>query len=502
LVAFVALAGSAPQARADLLVSSQTAPTANSILRYSDTGAFLGVFASGHGLADPLGMAFGPDSNLYVASGNSDQVLRFDGQSGAFLGVFASGGGLQGPINLTFGPDGKLYVSSGYDHILRFDGSTGTFIDAFVSGGRLAYPRGLQFGPDRNLYVVNYNTAEVLRYNGNTGAFIDSFVPAGTGGLFTPSDLAFGPDGTLYVGGGTFPTPGVFRYHGATGAFLGQFAVFPNNSYPIDFAFGPDHNLYVVAQGGISSVLRFNGQTGAFMDFFVPDRSGGLSNPFGIAFFPMPQSSTNHAPSITCPAPVVTECGVPTTVSVQVGDQDGDALAVVWTLNGIPVQTNDVPANQPSGASTTNLDFSAHLPLGTNILEVTATDSTGSTASCETLVTMRDTTPPVIGTATAVPARLWPPDHKMVQVTVNASVTDACEAALWRIAGVRSNEPVNGPGSGNTAPDWVITGDHTVNLRAERAGTGHGRTYWISIQATDASGNVSPPTVVSVIVRH
>src|SRR5262249_26428993 len=54
------------QTRADWLVSSQSDPTANSILRYSDTGAFLGVFASDHGIADPLGMTFGPDGNLYL----------------------------------------------------------------------------------------------------------------------------------------------------------------------------------------------------------------------------------------------------------------------------------------------------------------------------------------------------------------------------------------------------------------------------------------------------
>ena len=83
-----------PQVRADLFVSSQTEANAGDILRYDQvTGAFRGVFASGHGLADPLGLTFGPDGNLYVASGNSDQVLRFDGRTGAFLGVFAAGGG-------------------------------------------------------------------------------------------------------------------------------------------------------------------------------------------------------------------------------------------------------------------------------------------------------------------------------------------------------------------------------------------------------------------------
>jgi hypothetical protein len=63
------------------------------------------VFASGGGLDMPYGLVFGPDAYLYVASLNTNSILRYDGQSGAFIGVFASGGGMNQPCHILFTPE-------------------------------------------------------------------------------------------------------------------------------------------------------------------------------------------------------------------------------------------------------------------------------------------------------------------------------------------------------------------------------------------------------------
>ena len=69
-----------------------------------------------------------------------------------------------------------------------------------------------------DLLVSSYGTHQVLRYDSSTGAFLGAFVSEGSGGLFGPVGLTFGPDGNLYVSDEI--TSQVLRYDGSTGAFL------------------------------------------------------------------------------------------------------------------------------------------------------------------------------------------------------------------------------------------------------------------------------------------
>ncbi|HXC34430.1 MAG TPA: CHRD domain-containing protein [Candidatus Acidoferrales bacterium] len=205
-------------------------------------------------------------------------------------------------------------------------------------------------------------------------------------------------------------------------------------------------------------------------------------------------------PTISCPEPITVECGTQVVLTAEADSQAGNAMTIVWSMEGMALYTNQVAAGTPP--TSTNVTFASELPLGTNIIDVTVTDSAGLTDSCETTVTVIDTIPPVITNAWACPNVLWPPNHKLVTVTIHAGVTDNCGPTTWKIIGVQSNEPVNGKGDGNTSPDWCILGPHTVALRAERSGTGTGRIYTITIQAEDESGNLSAPFNVTVTVPH
>jgi hypothetical protein len=111
-----------------------------------------------------------------------------------------------------------------------------------------------------------------------------------------------------------------------------------------------------------------------------------------------------------------------------------------------------------------------------------------------------DRTPPVISSVTATPATLGAPNHKMTPVSINVKVADNCTTPTWSVTSVSSNEPLNGTGDGDTEPDWTVA-SHNVTLRAERAGTGSGRIYTVTVTAKDAAGNTSTGTT-TVSVPH
>ncbi len=136
-------------------------------------------------------------------------------------------------------------------------------------------------------------------------------------------------------------------------------------------------------------------------------------------------------------------------------------------------------------------------PVGTT----TVTCQAAAGPSCSFTVTVNDTEPPVISGASANPSSLWPPNHKMVDVTVSYTSTDNCGGMSNCALSVTSNEPVSGTGDGDKSPDWIIVNDHLVQLRAERSGGGSGRIYTITITCTDSAGN-SSSTTVTVTVPH
>lgn len=209
----------------------------------------------------------------------------------------------------------------------------------------------------------------------------------------------------------------------------------------------------------------------------------------------------NSAPEITGLVDATVECGEPTTFAATVSDYDGDAVEAVWSLNGVEVETDSIPAT--GTPSNVNIGYMAELQHGTNVLTLTATDSDGNVTIVDTIITVEDTVAPVITSASANPKVLWPPNHKMVPVTISAKVKDACGETTWKIVSVKSSQSDNGKGDGNKSPDFTITGDHTVSLRAERSGKDKGgRIYTISIKATDEAGNKSALKKVTVEVPH
>lgn len=166
-------------------------------------------------------------------------------------------------------------------------------------------------------------------------------------------------------------------------------------------------------------------------------------------------------------------------------DPDGDALTYTW-----------------SGAFGTASGPAPRLTLatGTHVITLTVADGQGGTASDTVNVTVMDTTPPSITGLEATPATLTPPNHELIPISVGVELAPACDAtAACRIVAISSNEPDNGTGDGDTSPDWIVTSSFSAQLRAERAGSGSGRIYTLTVECTDAAGNSSTRTVAVTV---
>lgn len=190
------------------------------------------------------------------------------------------------------------------------------------------------------------------------------------------------------------------------------------------------------------------------------------------------------APGITCPPSTIVECSAPGGTSLDDPQLDAFFDGVTITRRGCDaVGDVEVAApeffylNEPASVVFTVADESVCRPSN----------------SCVAEVTVADTTAPNMMNITATPDVLWPPNGKMVPVTVDG-ITDICDTApiCW-ITSVTSNEPEERATRGNRSPDWRIAGG--LELRAERSGAGEGRIYTITVECADASGNSAQGTV-------
>ena len=128
-----------------------------------------------------------------------------------------------------------------------------------------------------DLFAGHYiDDAGVYRIQGDWGDPPVEFANEGT--LDKTIQPIIGPDGNLYVSGES--SRNVLRYNTNTGAFIDVFANIPGEAGGI--AFGPDGNLYV-ADYTNGEILRFNGSDGSAMGAFATG-IGGM--PYSLTFGP------------------------------------------------------------------------------------------------------------------------------------------------------------------------------------------------------------------------
>ena len=194
------------------------------------------------------------------------------------------------------------------------------------------------------------------------------------------------------------------------------------------------------------------------------------------------------APDLTLPADITADATGPTGAVVNYEASATDAVDPLPTFSCVPA----------SGST---------FPLGVTGVTCTATDSGGNSADGAFNVTVVDTSAPVV-TVSTDPTQLWPPNGRIIRVTVFGTVTDAISGVDPNgVSYALSDEYGVFDSSGavilNVDPGTGIGSySFTVDLEASRNGgdTVDGRVYTITVTASDNSGTsaFSDSTTINV----
>jgi hypothetical protein len=208
---------------------------------------------------------------------------------------------------------------------------------------------------------------------------------------------------------------------------------------------------------------------------------------------PPPGSDTTPPTTVASASPGANANGwnkTSVTISLASTDDAGGSgiKELHYALGGAATGSHVVPGDSTTVAVSAD---------GTTTLAYFAVDNAGNHEEVKTLTVRIDRTPP---TLSGLPPNcsLWPPDHRLVQVAALSARDDLSGLASAVAVTATSNEPDNGTGDGDVRPDAVIMGA-TVQLRAERAGTGSGRIYTITATADDVAGNTATQTATCTV---
>jgi len=471
--------------------------------------------------SDPTGITLGPDGNIWFTEAATGDVRRSTAE-GSISDPIGTTTANSMPGAIMTGPDANLWFTESSSGIIGQTALSGTLTE-FPLPDSGSSPTEITIGNDGNLWFSESQSSKIGRIT-TLGAITEFNTPTGSS---VPEGMTLGPDCNVWF---TETNANLIGRIDPAGNIT-EFTIPTANSQPVGITVGPDGNLWF-AESGANQIAKlvppagsrtdcatvalppvakcqnakvntdpgsctaatvsidngsFDPQSLAFSETVTPNGPYNLgttsttlvarrSPTIAAACAAQVEVDDSEAPKLTCPGAVVEECTSP--------------AGAVTTLT--PSATDNCPnlgIAQCAGSGGT-------FALGTTSVNCSVTDGSHNTSTCVTSVTVKDTTPPVISSLSASPAALWPPDHKMVPVTVSVAVTDTCDASVssrCKIVSVSSNQRCD-------RNALKITGPLTVLLEADRD-DGAARGYTIQVQCADASGNTATGSV-TVSVPH
>jgi sugar lactone lactonase YvrE len=491
-----------------------------------------------------------PAGNLYLAGDGSlpgsGRIRRVDHDTAIIQSVagdpsadpFGDGGPatqafVRLPVDVAPDPSGDLYIAeAGYTAVSKVDGATGVITSLFRGAyGDTGYSNGsppsltavaLREGSlyyttkstVRDLYGLIHEDA-VFRYDLATGQTtqvagvgwpdcIGEGEPASAAGIQHPRDLVFDAEGNLFIADAgnnqirrvDAATGIITRVAGLTGsswcAMIGGFngdglpALETQLNHPSGIALDAAGNLYI-ADTRNDRIRRVDAATG-LVATVAGNGVRGSSGDGGLA--------------------VLAEIYYPRRVEV---DGAGNLfIAEDERIRRVDAVSGIISTLAGDGMLGFHGDGGPAALAGLGDPRGMAFDAAGDllVASWEAgRVRKIDLPVEITATATATPAVLWPPNHRMVAVHVDLDTGATPGPLTIELLSITSNEPDDAPGGGDgaTLDDIRLAdfgaADFDFELRAERSAGGAGRVYTIEYLVTDSYG-FSTAATTFVTVPH
>jgi gluconolactonase len=209
-----------------------------------------------------------------------EAVLGMDSSRMFYDGIFTDPM-LDHPEGLAIHRDGSVWCGGERGQVYRIEADGSSMEQIATSGG---FSQGMAFDKGDNLFVCDTKQGAVMRLDARSGAYEKFADGAGGRGINICNDLAFGPDGSLYVSDSNAfkePGPGIFRFasDGTGELWYDEPADFTNG-----LAVSPEGRHVYVAETFGNTVFRvpINGDGSAGGREDVASLPGAL--PDGLAF--------------------------------------------------------------------------------------------------------------------------------------------------------------------------------------------------------------------------
>jgi DNA/RNA endonuclease G (NUC1) len=251
-----------------------------------------------------------------------------------------------------------------------------------------------------------------------------------------------------------------------------------------------------------SPTANYNG-TDSF-GYVVSDGHGGQANGVvSVTINPVNDAPTANSQSVN------TTSNTPRAITLTGSDLETPSGSLTFTVTSGPSH-GSLTGSGANRIYTPGVNYSGPDSFNFTVTDTPDGSSPALTSSEATVsITVNDTVPPVI-TLNGNSISLWPANHSYHTVNVSdlvASASDNFDPNVTLnsvvITQVTSDEVENGNGDGNTLNDIVIASDcKSVQLRAERDGSGDGRVYTVTFLVRDAAGNTTTATAKVTVPKN